>query len=146
MSTMSADFQWVDLPRRAVGYVRDGNAITRDGDNDVSWKLPGGGFVSSGEDLTRYCAGLLGDDLIDTDTRDAVLWATGTPNEDYGLGFGVGTSGGERLISHTGAQQKTRTALMILPDSDLCFTVMTNATWAAPGELVRGVANAFLSE
>lgn len=146
MNTMSPDFQWVDLPRRAVGYVHDGNSIERDGDNDVSWKLPGGGFVSSGEDLTRYCAGLLGEDLIDTNTRDTVLWATGTPNANYGLGFGVGSSGGERRISHTGAQQKTRTAMRILPDSNLCFTVMTNATWADPGGLVKAVADALLAE
>ncbi len=144
MSTMSPDFLWEDLPRRAVGYVRDDNSIELDGDNDVSWKLPGGGFISSGEDLTRYCAGLLGDALLSIEERDEILWGTGDAHPDYGLGFGVGSWNGERRISHTGAQQKTKTAFRMLPDSDLCFTVMTNATWANPGSLVNTVADAWL--
>ena len=144
MSTMGPDFQWEELPRRAIGYVRNNGTIGRDGDNDVSWKLPGGGFISSGEDLTRYCGGLLGDALMEEEERDSILWGTGDANPSYGLGFGVGTWNGERRISHTGSQQKTKTALRMLPDSDLCFTVMTNATWADPGSLVNTVADAWL--
>lgn len=144
MTTMSPDFQWEEIPNRAIGYVNDNGTIGRDGDNDVSWKLPGGGFLSSGEDLTRYCAGLLGDPIV-TDEERELLWTTGEPNDDYGLGFGVGTWDGEAYISHTGAQQKTRTALILLPESDLCFTVMTNATWANPGALGRAVRDAWLS-
>ncbi len=146
MDTMGPDFQWEELPHRAVGYVRNNGVIGRDGDNDVSWKLPGGGFLSSGEDLTRYCAGLLGDALMDVADRDEILWGTGGASPDYGLGFGVGTWNGERRISHTGSQQKSKTAFRMLPDSDLCFTVMTNATWADPGGLVNAVANAWLDE
>ena len=146
MTTMQPDFQWVDIPRRAVGYVNNNGTIGRDGDSDVSWKLPGGGFISTGEDLTRYCAGLLGDDLMPIDQRDDVLWATGDAHDDYGLGFGVGTWDGERRVSHTGSQQKTKTAFRMLPDSNLCFTVMTNATWANPGGLANTVAEAWLSE
>ena len=144
MTTMAPDFQWEEIPRRAVGYVKSNGVIGRDGDSDVSWKLPGGGFLSTGEDLTRYCAGLLGDDLLPTEVRDEVLWATGTPNDTYGLGFSVGTWQGERRISHTGSQQKAKTAFRMLPDSDLCFTVMTNATWADPGAMVNAVATAWL--
>ncbi len=75
-----------------------------------------------------------------------MLWATGDAHDDYGLGFGVGTWDGERRVSHTGSQQKTKTAFRMLPDSNLCFTVMTNATWANPGGLANTVAEAWLSE
>lgn len=146
MSTMQPDFPWVEIPRRAVGYVMNGDTIEEDSDTDVSWKLPGGGFISTGEDLARYCAGLASDALMTAEHRDTILWATAAPADNYGLGFGVGTSDGERRVSHTGAQEKTRTAIRMLPDRGLCFTVMTNATWANPGGLARTVADAWLGE
>lgn len=145
MTTMTPDFQWVDLPRRAIGYERDGEDITRDGDSDVSWKLPGGGFISTGEDLARYCAGVASNVLMPESQRDDVLWATGTPNTTYGLGFGVGTSNGERRVSHSGSQQKTRTAFRMLPDREVCVTVMSNARWAAPGDIAGAVTEAWLA-
>jgi len=143
ITSLQPDFQWVDLPRRAVGYELDGQAIVVDGDTDVSWKLPGGGFVSTSEDLTRYCSGLLTHALMDEAIRDDVLW-TPAPGTNYGLGFGVGSFDGEPRIAHTGAQQKTRTALWWLPERDLCFSVMTNATWASPSDIAEAAARAWL--
>lgn len=143
ITSLQPDYQWVDLPRRAVGYVRSGQTISEDGDTDVSWKLPGGGFVSTSEDLTRYCSGLLTGALMSETLRDDVLW-TPAPGTSYGLGFGVGAWNGEVRVSHTGAQQKTRTALWWLPERDLCFSVMTNATWASPSDIAEAAATAWL--
>ncbi len=145
METLAPDRHWDALPRRALGYAYDGNDFLPDGDSDVSWKLPGGGFVSTGEDLTRWCAGLLGDPLVPLDARDDVLWSPVAPANTYSFGFGV-RGDEDRRVSHTGAQQKTRTAVVVLPDQDLCFAVMTNSIDASPGELIAGLEAAWGAE
>ncbi len=128
METFAADRLWEYLPHRAVGYLRtDQGSIVPDGDNDVSWKAPGGGFLSSGADLARYCAGVQADGLLlSAALRDDVLWATTDASDGYGLGFAVSAE----MVNHTGAQQKTRTAVAWLPQDDTCFVVMSNSTYA----------------
>ncbi len=139
MDTFAVDRVWDYHPNRAVGYVRVNDNIAPDGDNDVSWKAPGGGFLSSGVDLTRYCAGLQSDLLLPADARDTILWVGDGEVTDYGLGFGVG----DALVSHTGAQQKTRTAIAWDRETNTCFTLMTNSTWAEPWALLSLVMDAW---
>ncbi|MCG8553949.1 MAG: beta-lactamase family protein [Proteobacteria bacterium] len=144
MSTMQPDYFWVDLPNRAVGYTGGGDPPIPDGDNDVSWKLPGGGFISTVGDLARYCAGLMGKVVLDPAVRDGELWKVQPPATSYALGFRVGSSpNGERIIYHTGSQQKTKTALRAYPDQQRCFVVMTNSTWVSPIEILDGADMAY---
>jgi len=139
MSSMRPDYAWVADRRRAVGYWRNSSgSIGRDADTDVSWKLPAGGYVSTVADLARYCGGLMGDVVVPAARRDE-MWTVQAPAATYGLGFGVT----EGQVSHTGAQQKTRTALLVRRDEGLCFVFMTNATWADPGELIGGMSEAW---
>ncbi len=143
MHSLAADRKWVDLPNRAVGYIQSGGRVRADGDTDVSWKAPGGGFLSTPADLTAFCAGLQGEVLMPRATRDAVLWAASEPAPRYALGFGVNASG--TLVSHTGSQQKVKTAIAWLPEQDLCFTVMTNSTWADPWAVLTVLRQAWLA-
>ena len=136
MTTLSPDRWWEGIPDRAVGYVLDGDALVPDTDTDVSWKLAGGGFLSSGEDLTRWCAGLLTAAMVPIAVRDDVLWTPTGPAPDYALGFGVSGAEGARVISHSGSQEKAKTAIVLYPDEGLCFTVMSNSTHADPWALV----------
>jgi serine beta-lactamase-like protein LACTB, mitochondrial len=128
METFGIDRVWEYVPDRAVGYTRVEGITRPDGDNDVSWKAPGGGFLSSGADLTRYCAGLQSGLLVPDAERDGVLWAGDEVTSSYGLGFGLA----DNLISHTGSQQKSKTAVAWRPDDGLCFVLMTNSTWVSP--------------
>ena len=52
-----------------VGYDNVNGDIRKSGDHDVSWKLAGGGFQSTVEDLTRYCAMLLGNELLSEENK-----------------------------------------------------------------------------
>lgn len=140
LTTLGADRAWEPAPDRVAHYRLDGEAIVRDGDDDVSWKLAGGGFTSSVQDLARYCAGLLGDVIIDPRLRDEELWVAQPPALSYGLGFRVEGGPGARLITHTGAQQGTRTALRIHPDEGRCYVFMTNSTWVNPSRYTRLLA------
>jgi serine beta-lactamase-like protein LACTB len=125
MQTLSADRFWEAVPNRAVGYRFSGGAAVRDGNTDVSWKLPGGGFISTVVDLARYCGGLQSEVLLSTERREGTLWHDYF-QQNYALGFALGTSGGRRLISHTGAQQKAASSLRLYPDEGVCIVVMSN--------------------
>ena len=139
MDTMRPDYAWVHDRRRAVGYWRNtSGSVGREGDNDVSWKLPAGGYISTVADLARYCGGLMGEVVLPPALRDE-MWTTQPPAGSYGLGFGVS----DTRISHTGAQQKTRTAIRVRHDESLCFVLMTNSTWADPGAITRGMDDAW---
>lgn len=143
MTTLSADRHWIELPDRAIGYRRLNGQLVRDGDDDVSWKLPGGGFISTVVDLARYCGGLTDDILVDELAREEDLWAPAVAGGTYGLGFNLRREGGRRLIHHSGRQQKVATDLRLYPDSGLCFVMMTNTTENNPADLNRRIEAAW---
>jgi hypothetical protein len=47
----------------------------------------------------------------------------------------------DHVIAHSESQQKTWSAFLILPGSNLCFAVMTNDRWASPSSLINAVVN-----
>ena len=149
MSTLRADKHWIDIPHRTVGYRRVLGAIVPSIDGDVSWKLAGGGFLSTALDLARFGSGLLAGQLVQPATRESVWTRQSTRDgkvTEYGLGFRVGEHNGRRLISHGGSQEKTRTLLMLLPDQDLALALMCNSEWATLPELGQAVLDAVCNE
>lgn len=148
MATLCADKSWVDIPHRTIGYRRDvSDAIVPSFDTDVSWKLAGGGFICCARDLARFGSGMLGDRVIDDESRER-MWTqqatkSGAPT-GYGLGFRVEAHQGRRLIYHGGSQEKTRTRLLILPEDDWIVTLMCNSEWADLEPLGRQLLDALL--
>ena len=134
-TTLQPDYEWKTIPNRAVGYYRSSTSgnIFRQGSSDVSWKLPGGGFLSSVEDLGRYC-GALHDESLLSDAAKKLAWTRqklkNGNSTSYGLGFGVSTRNGRRRISHSGSQQKAKTLMLYYPDDNVCFVLMSNSTYA----------------
>ncbi|MCA9300449.1 MAG: beta-lactamase family protein, partial [Phycisphaerales bacterium] len=59
MTTLRPDYQWDAIEHRATGYRRFAGRIMRSTDTDVSWKLGGGGWISTIEDFARFGAGLV---------------------------------------------------------------------------------------
>ena len=132
LTSLRPDYQWEEIPHRAVGYKRIGLAVLRSTNTDVSWKLGGGGYVSTVGDLAGFAAALLGDDLL-TDEDKAQAWApqeVGGERTGYGLGFGTRVVDSERVVEHSGSQEKTRTWMRLLPEHGLAVVVMTNSEWA----------------
>ena len=63
MTTLQPDYQWIDDPPPRRRLPEEGRRGSRSStDTDVSWKLPGGGFISSVGDLARFGAAMLGSD------------------------------------------------------------------------------------
>jgi len=130
MRTLQPDYQWKDIPHRAVGYrKRDGKVIPST-NTDVSWKLGGGGFVSNIDDLASFAEGLLNRRLVQKDTETR-MW---TPQKlhngkttRYGLGFFSLGEGINKRVGHSGAQEKTRTRMVLLPGKRLGVVLMCNS-------------------
>jgi serine beta-lactamase-like protein LACTB len=139
LTTLRPDYQWKDIPHRAVGYKKlPTDGWIRSTNTDVSWKLAGGGFVSTVEDLARFGSGMLTGKLVKSSTRD-MMWSA-QPTSDgkatgYGLGWSVRRRKGRLRASHSGAQEKTSTYLLLEPDTGLCVAVMTNTEGASLGAL-----------
>jgi len=145
-TTLQPDYQWKDIPNRAVGYVLEKDEVKRSTDTDVSWKLGGGGYVSSVEDFARFAAGLINRKLV-AEKTEAKMWQrqvlTNNRVTNYGLGFAIGLTPSRRpWVGHDGAQEKTRTIMMLEPASRRGVVVMTNSEWANPAQVANSVLDA----
>lgn len=145
LTSLRPDYQWEEIPRRAIGYKRIEWAVLRSTNSDVSWKLGGGGYVSTVGDLAGFAAALLGDELLTVEDKE-LAWTPARvegKSTGYGLGFGVRVVAGERVVEHSGSQEKTRTWMRLVPERDLAVVVMTNSEWAQlrglVGELVAAL-------
>lgn len=156
MTTLQPDYQWKSIPNRAVGYEKkadpeDGkpsatlassDTVVRQGSSDVSWKLPGGGYISTVRDLARYCGGLMGEKIMRRKELEA-MWVSqktaGGSTTGVGLSFFLGGRDGHRNVTHSGSQQKAVTYLNLAPDDNLCVVVMSNSTYADVKKIAQDV-------
>jgi CubicO group peptidase (beta-lactamase class C family) len=133
---MRPDYVWEEIPNRARAYQRFAGEIalltTHD---DISWKLPAGGWTSTAGDMGRFAAGLMGPNLIDDDTK-RLMWAiSGDGDTGYAMGISVGEWQGRRVVSHSGGQVGTTTYLLCSPESGHGVAIMANT------EGVRGMGD-----
>jgi serine beta-lactamase-like protein LACTB, mitochondrial len=133
MNTLQPDYQWKRIQNRAVGYRKlDNGTIVPSSDTDVSWKLGGGGFISTIDDLSKFAEGMLQRKLVNKTTRTmmftphAITDGTAT---NYGLGFQTNEFNGRQTIGHGGSQEKTRTRLAIDLQSNSGVVIMSNSEY-----------------
>lgn len=139
-----AQAPWFTEQNRADGYFLDDdtNVVEHiETLTDVSYKLPGGGFISTIADMALYAEGLLNyrflsqarSDEMWTPQRAIVEGSGSTPTTGYALGFDMAIRSGERAAIHNGAQQAARSRLVIFPDGEdpsvgkLGIVVMSNS-------------------
>jgi CubicO group peptidase (beta-lactamase class C family) len=122
----------------AIGYSSGGTAQTGYW-NDIGWKLPAGGFVSTGHDLAEYGAGVMNHTFISS-TNSLRMWTrqttTGTPNNQcndaleiaYGLAFDVSGTGDNLRISHSGENTDHGfcSLLTLFPNRKTGIVLLTN--------------------
>ena len=113
--------------RRAEGFsTAGGNA----GSSDVSWKLGGGGFISTLRDLARYGNALMTDtSWLPDEARSSAeygLWSPATQSS-YSMGFAqTWLNGVCTRLGHSGKQQKSRTIFQLHPVSGYGLYIMSN--------------------
>ncbi len=141
LNTIVADRLWESIESRAVGYWKgnDGTILPQ-GSNDVSWKLPGGGYISTVVDMANYCRSLADVNAFGEKER-ALAWTSQKTNKGektgYGLGFNLGTRQGRSWVGHSGSQQKVRSNLRLYPDEGLCVVLASNSSWAGVSTLTN---------
>jgi len=130
--------------RSAFYTVKDGRVVDASA-MDSSYKIPGGGWLSSANDMAEYAVAMLSDKLVTRSTRD-LMWTPQKPTngsaDRYGYGFGVGEIDGVKTVSHNGGQEGTATNLTIAPEKNAAVIVLINAD----GVDVNALAKAILHE
>src|SRR5215204_513961 len=137
------------IPNRAQGYrITDKGVLTNSPLADNSYKVPGGGFVSTAEDLARFAVALQTDRLLKRETLELMYAPQKTKDGkeiSYGLGWSVGKRPtGERAVSHSGAQQRVSTFLGMQPDRGLAVVIMSNLEGARLGDLAQRIGDIVL--
>jgi len=149
IESLQPDYPWVNIPHRAAGYLLRNDQVIRSTDTDVSWKLGGGGFISTVEDLARFGIGLMERKLVNENTEQ-MMWTVKQPSSGkltkYALGFTVEGQGAELKISHNGSQEKAKTRLVIYPRQRHGMIVMSNSRHADPGKFTTEAYRALVNK
>ena len=133
------------LPHRARGYEKDDNGnVQNAGPMDSSYKIPGGGYVSSSEDLVRFADAVLNNRLLKADSVKTMWTSLKTSDgkeTHYGLGWGLADLEGIRIFAHTGGQQGTSTSLIAMPSRDYASAVMINMQHIDAAQINRDITS-----
>lgn len=134
------------VPRRARGYSRNQMGVLVNGAyDDLSVKYPGGGMLSSAEDLIRLSNAFNTRKLVDTETHEQMI-TPGTLNDgsltSYGLGWGVEDTEHGKAYFHSGGQIGTDTYLVCYYEEGISVAVIVN--WDVETEATRKVADKFV--
>jgi len=130
MKHTQVDDRFAIIPYRTRFYQKTKDGTVENADFlDSSYKIPGGGWLSSAEDMARFEVAMLNDKLLKRSTRD-LMWTPLKPSDGskdtYGLGWGVGDEDGLKVVGHSGGQQGTSTDFLIAPDERAGVVVLTN--------------------
>lgn len=142
MTSFQPDYPWVDIPNRTEGYEVNDVMMLRAGNDPVHWKLGGGGYTSTIDDLARFAEAVINRKLLKPETLDAMWTAQKTTDGElttYGLGIGVTGEGGDLQISHSGSQEKTRTNLVAYPNQGYGIVLMSNSHQTNTGAFTRAL-------
>jgi serine beta-lactamase-like protein LACTB, mitochondrial len=143
MEQTQVDDRFAIIPYRTRFYQKTESGKVQNADFlDSSYKIPGGGWLSSAEDMARFEVAILNDKLVRRATRD-LMWTALKPSDgskdEYGLGWGNGNEDGIASVGHTGGQQGTSTAFTIAPAQRAGVVVLTNMEGADAGKLAQEI-------
>jgi len=138
VQTQADDFFTI-IPHRTRWYHKDKSEIVRNaGVLDSSYKIPGGGLISSADDMARFEAAMLADKFVKRPARDLMWTPQKTPDgksTGYALGWGISDKFGIHIVAHTGGQQGTSTAFVLVPERRAGVIVLANMDSVDSGNL-----------
>jgi serine beta-lactamase-like protein LACTB len=126
----TVDNRFAIVPFRTRFYSKDkSGALTNADFLDSSYKIPGGGWLSSADDMAQFELAMLNDRLVARSTCD-LMWTPLKPTDGkvdaYALGWGTGKNLGVLDVGHGGSQQGTSTFFMIVPERRAGVVVLIN--------------------
>jgi CubicO group peptidase (beta-lactamase class C family) len=118
------------VPHRSRWYHKDKAGVVQNaGVLDSSYKIPGGGLISSADDMARFEIAIMANKLLKPATRD-LMWTpqkvTDGSQNDYALGWGTQKKYGLAFVEHTGGQQGTSTSIILVPERRAGIVVLAN--------------------
>jgi serine beta-lactamase-like protein LACTB, mitochondrial len=126
------------IPRRARFYSKDDSgAVVNAPSVDVSFKIPADGWLSSAEDMGKFEAAMLNDQIVQRNSRD-LMWSSQTTSDgketNYGLGWEIGR-GFADTVNHGGGEFGTSGFIMIAPDKNAGVVVLINVNGGNASDL-----------
>jgi CubicO group peptidase (beta-lactamase class C family) len=129
--------QWDDrvavIPHRTRFYSKAKNGAVRNADFlDASYKIPGGGWLSSADDMVKFEIAILSERLMKRETRDTMWTSRPQPSRPdgrrvgYALGWGTSEVNGTTDYAHDGGQQGTSTSIIVVPERNAGVVVLIN--------------------
>jgi serine beta-lactamase-like protein LACTB, mitochondrial len=139
MTHTIVDDRFAIVPFRTRFYSKDkAGAITNADFLDSSYKIPGGGWLSSADDMAQFEVAMLNDRIVARSTRD-LMWTPLKPTDGkedrYALGWGTGKDLGVLDVGHGGGQQGTSTFFMIVPARRAGVVVLINLDGSPASDL-----------
>lgn len=165
MALTRLDDQHLIIPGRARGYQQVNVAmypplpstlkdqaptgtIVNAAMHDTSMKVPGGGLLSTAEELARFVLALNSGKLVKLATVEQ-MWTSQKTKEGketgYGMGWQVSSNNGKKLVLHGGNQAGASSYLSFSPERGIAIVVMTNLQDAQLDGIVRGIAQVMLA-
>ena len=101
-------------------------------ENNLSNRIPGGGFYSTVEDLLKFGEAIINNELISGESLQMMLSKSGVekPGNPYGMGWFMygGEENPQGCFGHSGEQTGTSAQLMIIPSRATVVAVMGNTS------------------
>ena len=143
MDHTQADDFFAIVPHRTRWYHKDkSGAVHNAGVLDSSYKIPGGGLISSADDMANFEVAILADKLLKRTTRD-LMWTVAQPTEGkpshYALGWFIADKFGVHTAGHSGGQQGTDTNFVIAPERNVGVVVLANMDNVNTGALADSI-------
>jgi len=151
MDQTLVDNRFTIIPYRTRFYQKTKDGTVENADFlDSSYKIPGGGWLSSADDMARFEVAVLHDKLLKSATRE-LMWTPLKPSDgskdSYGLGWGVGKEDGVgTIVGHDGGQQGCSTSFKIAPAQRAGVVVLTNMEEINPDELATEILKILVSD
>lgn len=103
-------------------------------ENNLSNRIPGGGFYSCVEDLLRFGEAVLNNELISAETLAQMLTKSNVekPGNPYGMGWFLygGKENPQSAFGHSGEQSGVSAQLIIIPGRKTVIAVLANTSGA----------------
>ncbi len=131
------------MPHRARGYHVVSGHIHNSALSDSSYKIAGGGLLSTAEDLVRFAVALTNGRIVNRQTLVTMLAPTKLPSgavSSHGLGgFSVRTINGLTHLAHDGGEQGSSTDIDVVPAKGFAVSVFVNDEDAEPFDIIRPI-------
>jgi serine beta-lactamase-like protein LACTB len=149
MEQTQADDRFAIIAYRTRFYQKTKSGTVLNADFlDSSYKIPGGGWLSSAEDMGHFEVTILNDKLLKRATRD-LMWTPLKPSEGkangYALGWGTFTADGILFVGHSGGQQGTSADFLLAPEKHAGVVVLTNMEDLPANDLSKEILKILLA-